>query len=267
MKIVLCFMMLFICMLGAGPDSIATEKMAEGFQGGKGEKQQWKTVPEELTPLELADRASRKVAYLTFDDGPSTHTLDILDILDRYHIKGTFFVMGNEEKYADQGYKEMIRRGHTVALHSYTHDYSVIYRDKERFFQDVNRLEQMLQKKYGITSKYIRFPGGSKNRLISQNVKKEMMDGILQELKDKGYVYCDWNVDSTDGISPAISTGTIINSVLKGARNQKKAIILLHDINSMKNTVTALPAIIEGLKRQGYEFDMIQENAPIVHFR
>ncbi|MBK5442083.1 polysaccharide deacetylase family protein [Peribacillus sp. TH24] len=224
------------------------------------------TIPEEITPL-VKSKEDQKIAYLTFDDGPSTNTMDILDILDRYHVKATFFVKGNEEPYAKQCYKEMISRGHEIALHSYTHDYSIVYRSTESFFQDLNRLETMLEKEYGVKSRIVRIPGGSNNHLRHQVTTRPIINGILQQLSEKGYIYFDWNIDSTDGISPSISEQQIITSVKRGLKDQKHVNILLHDINSMKNTVKALPDIIENLKREGYTFDTIDETTPKIQFK
>jgi peptidoglycan-N-acetylglucosamine deacetylase len=222
-------------------------------------------IPEEMTPL-LKSKVNQKIAYLTFDDGPSLNTMEILNILDRYHVKATFFVKGNEEPYAKRCYQEMISRGHSIALHSYTHDYSIVYRSTESFFQDLNRLETMLQEEYGIKSRIVRLPGGSNNRLRHQASTKPIINGILQRLKEKGYIYFDWSIDSTDGFSPSISEQQIISAVQKGTKNQKHVNILLHDINSMKNTVKALPDIIEFLKKEGYTFDTIDETTPKMQF-
>ncbi|MFJ7753883.1 polysaccharide deacetylase family protein [Peribacillus muralis] len=222
-------------------------------------------VPEEMTPL-VKSKENQKIAYLTFDDGPSLNTMDILDILDRYHVKATFFVMGNEEPYAKKGYEEMISRGHALALHSYTHDYAIVYQSPEGFFQDLNRLESKLQKEFGIKSRIVRLPGGSNNLLRHQAATRPIINGILQQLTEKGYTYVDWNIDSTDGISPSISEQQIISSVQKGTKGQKHVNILLHDINSMKNTVKALPDIIEFLKKEGYSFDTIDETTPKMQF-
>ncbi|MGW8425160.1 polysaccharide deacetylase family protein [Peribacillus simplex] len=222
-------------------------------------------VPEEMTPI-LKSKENQKIAYLTFDDGPSLNTMKILDILDSYNVKATFFVKGNEEPYAKECYQEMVSRGHAIALHSYTHDYSIVYRSTESFFQDLNRLETMLQKEYGIKSRIVRLPGGSNNRLRHQAATKPIINGILQQLKEKGYIYFDWSIDSTDGFSPSISEQQIITAVQKGTKNQKHVNILLHDINSMKNTVKALPDIIEFLKKEGYTFDTIDETTPKLQF-
>ncbi|MEH6948822.1 hypothetical protein V7068_17485 [Bacillus sp. JJ634] len=112
----------------------------------------------------------------------------------------------------------------------------------------------------------VRLPGGSGNQLMYRAATRPVIKGILQELKDTGYVYVDWNVDSKDGISPLTSQQTITQNVLSNAKHHKQAIILLHDINSMKNTVKALPTIIEGLKEEGYIFDIIDEMTPQIQF-
>lgn len=223
-----------------------------------------KTItPEELAPLV---KQNTKVAYLTFDDGPSINTIKILDILDEYQVKATFFVIGNEEDYAKKSYQEMIKRGHTLALHSYSHNYNVIYRSKNDFFKDLKRLELLLGDTYGTKTNVVRIPGGSGNKLFYQHSTKPIIQDILEGLTSSGYVYVDWNVDSKDGISPNTSAYAITRNVLTHSRNYKQAIILLHDINDMKNTVQALPAIIQGLKKDGYTFDVISESAPKIQF-
>jgi peptidoglycan/xylan/chitin deacetylase (PgdA/CDA1 family) len=124
----------------------------------------------------------------------------------------------------------------------------------------------MLQEEYGIKSRIVRLPGGSNNRLRHQASTKPIINGILQQLTEKGYIYFDWSIDSTDGFSPSISEQQIITAVQKGTKNQKHVNILLHDINSMKNTVKALPDIIEFLKKEGYTFDTIDETTPKMQF-
>ena len=200
-----------------------------------------------------------KVAYLTFDDGPSSNTIPILDILDDYNIKATFFVMADTSETAMAGYREMIKRGHAIALHTYSHDYRKIYVSPEAFFDNIAKLEKFLFDHFSLQTKIIRFPGGSKNVSSKQFGGPGIMKRISEECEKRGYRYFDWNIDSTDGISPAVSVHTITTKVLSGAEGKDTAVILLHDINLMDNTVTALPVIIEGLKRQGFTFDVINE--------
>ncbi len=209
---------------------------------------------------------NRKVAYLTFDDGPSSNTIPILDILDKYGIKATFFVMADESEEAKEGYLEMIKRGHTIALHTYSHDYKEIYVSPEAFFRNIEKLETFLWDNYKIKTDILRFPGGSKNRSSKIYGGPQIMESIKKECRERGYKYYDWNIDTTDGISPAVSSYTIESKALAAAKNNKEAIILMHDIGLMDNTVTALPKIIEGLQKQGFEFDVIGDQTKEMHF-
>lgn len=218
----------------------------------------------ELSPI--IEEKQRKVAYLTFDDGPSRNTIRILDILDEYGIKATFFVMANETPEGAVGYDEMIKRGHQIALHTYTHDYRQIYTSKEAFFENISQLEVFLSERYNLKTNLLRFPGGSKNMSSRQYGGSQIMTEIKVECKKRGYRFFDWNVDSKDGISPYVSVSAITSNVLNGAKNKEKAIILLHDINAMTNTVTALPNIIKGLKEQGFEFGIIDDKTEDMQF-
>ncbi|WP_163102701.1 polysaccharide deacetylase family protein [Peribacillus alkalitolerans] len=208
----------------------------------------------------------RKVAYLTFDDGPSLNTVPILDILDQEGIKATFFVMGHDSTYAMKGYKEIIKRGHVLALHTYSHDFTKIYRSSSQYFEDLHKLEDFLWKNFRVRSNIVRFPGGSKNISSRQYGPYNIMSDLETELEKKGYRIYDWNVDSKDGISPTISEYTILSSVLRGAAGKQTAIILLHDINEMKNTVRVLPNMITALKEQGFEFEVISEDVEQMQF-
>lgn len=218
----------------------------------------------ELSPI--IEKEKKKVAYLTFDDGPSRNTIRILDILDEYGIKATFFVMANETPEGLVGYDEMIKRGHQIALHTYTHDYREIYTSKEEFFENINQLEAFLSQRYNIKTNLIRFPGGSKNVSSRQYGGSQIMTDIKDECAKRGYRFFDWNVDSKDGISPYVSVSEITSNVLNGVKNKERAIILLHDINAMTNTVTALPNIIKGLKEQGFVFEIINNKTEDMQF-
>ncbi|RFU68274.1 polysaccharide deacetylase [Bacillus sp. V59.32b] len=261
MRVLFSFLLFFVLIFDSAEAPMAGKTGAVQASSQTGVR----PIPPELSPFKQNDE--QKVAYLTFDDGPSLNTKNILDVLDRYHVKATFFVKENEKPYAMKGYREINKRGHVIALHSSSHDYSVIYRSKDGFFEDLNQLEAFLKGNFGISSRLVRFPGGSRNITTRQNATKHVVNEVIQELSKKGYVYCDWNVDSKDGFSSSISEQTIINSVLKGTRNQKQAVILLHDITDMKNTVRALPEIIEGLKEQGYIFDIIHDDSQQVQFK
>lgn len=217
--------------------------------------------------IPFEENENQKVAYLTFDDGPSKNTIRILDILDTYKIKATFFVMANTTPEGMLGYKEMIKRGHTIALHTYSHEYNKIYTSSTTFFENIKKLESFLWENFSIKTNVIRFPGGSRNQSSKIYGGSNIMNRIIEECEVKGYRYFDWNIDSKDGISPTISVYTITSQVLNGAKGKEKAIILLHDLNAMNNTVTALPTIIKGLKEQGFTFDVISDQTEDMQFK
>ena len=196
---------------------------------------------------------SKKVAYLTFDDGPSNNTKKVLEILDRYNVKATFFVIGSaiDEKYIDQ-IKKMEEEGHSIGIHSYSHKYNQIYLSKEAYMKDFNQSKKLLDGILNKRVKIYRFPGGSCNCYLGS--RKE---DIICDLEEKGYKYYDWNVSGEDALNKP-STDSIIKNVVKDYKNFDNAIILLHDSATNINTVYALPTIIENIKNTGYEFGVLR---------
>lgn len=183
----------------------------------------------------------KKLVYLTFDDGPSEYTNEILDILKEYDVKATFFVLA-KDGYEEE-YRRIIDEGHTLALHSYTHQYSQIYESPEAFRQDVTQLSDYLYEITGYRCEFYRFPGGSSNTII-QFDKDECFD-ILEE---EGLVYFDWNVTSKDASSYRLSSQAIISNVLSGTGQSETSVVLMHDASDKYTTVQALPDIIESLQ-------------------
>lgn len=205
-----------------------------------------------------------KYAYLTFDDGPSSNTVKILDFLKANHIKATFFVLGKE----DQGdiYRRIVDEGHTIAIHSNTHDYSTIYQSVDNFMKDVNELSELIQKETGVKPDVLRFPGGSNNTVSHKYGGNDVMDQIIPAVNEAGYVYFDWNVDSQDASKSKQDTSVIVDSVLSGAQNKHEAIILMHDASAKTTTVEALPSIVEGLREQGFVFKSLSTSTEPVQF-
>ena len=203
-----------------------------------------------------------KIAYLTFDDGPSNHTLEILNTLDKYNVKATFFVNykeGNEELY-----KEIVKRGHVLGNHTYSHVYSNIYSSKEAFVADVQKLDNELQKITGKEpSKIIRFPGGS-NNTIGGSIK--FMSELAKNMTDLGYTFFDWNIDSQDATMLTQRKDVIVNTILRDCQYVQHANILMHDSDPKVTTLEALPQIIEGLKAQGFVFDKLSHDSPKSQF-
>lgn len=192
-----------------------------------------------------------KICYLTFDDGPSDNTLRILDILAGYNIKASFFVVGT-------GKLEYLNRikaeGHTVGLHSMTHNYSKIYSSVDAYLADLNSLSDAVQSITGEKSMIMRFPGGGSNA-VSKKYCSGIMSDLTVRLPSMGYSYFDWNVSSGDAASVKPSAQTIINNVLTQAQGKNSICVLMHDTSVKTTTVDALPSIISGLYDQGYRFE------------
>ncbi len=206
---------------------------------------------------------ARKTAYLTFDDGPSELTYQILDILAEHQIKATFFVNGHNDAEAIALYKAIQDAGHVIGNHTYSHYYPNIYASADAFMEDVYRLDELLYTATGVRPRLIRFPGGSSSSSLTAPVR----NAIIRRLFTEGYQYFDWNVDGKDSLSIVQSPEQIVNNVVTGALKQDCAVILLHDRESKVNTVAALPAIIDQLTELGYQFEALNMNSPTIQHR
>lgn len=239
---------------------LTIEKMTEKLE----------SLEKEFKELELKNMAriekesNQKVAYLTFDDGPSKNTVRILDILKEKDVKATFFVVGRQDM--DHVYKRIVDEGHTIGNHTYGHDYNMIYKSPDEFFSDVDKLNDLLEKATGERTKILRFPGGSNNTVSRRAGGQGIMDVMTQAAKDNGYRYFDWNVDSQDASKAKQSKDVIVRSVLNGANNTKQAVILMHDAPAKTTTADALPEVIEGLAKKGFIFKGLEMHTPEVQF-
>lgn len=187
---------------------------------------------------EWTDHSGIRKVYLTFDDGPSLNTDKILDILNEYGVKATFFVVG-KEGYTEE-YQRIVKEGHTLGMHSYSHKYREIYQSIESYKEDLSRLHSFLYEVAGVDSKIVRFPGGSSNT-ISKVDMKDLIDYLNQE----GSAYFDWNVSSGDASSNYISASQIADNVLNNVWKYDSVVVLMHDSATKDTTVEALPIIIE----------------------
>lgn len=207
-----------------------------------------------------------KVVYLTFDDGPSENTLKILEILDLYGIKATFFVVGRDSKFHENIYQQIAAGGHAIGNHTYSHDYSRIYSSIDAFKQDFYALENLLVRIIGYKPDIFRFPGGSNNQINLRTGSRSLMPRLAEEMLTAGYQFFDWNVDSRDAAEYLQASDIIINSVIKGATTKDQAIILMHDAPVKTTTVKALPEIIVGLSHRGFRFKYLtKESFPYHH--
>lgn len=206
-------------------------------------------------------QSDEKVVYLTFDDGPSENTQKIMDILARYNVKATFFVTGRNQKY-NYLIKDAYNAGHTIALHTYSHDYQTVYASVDDYFDDLNKVGQMVKNEIGFVPHYIRFPGGSSNT-ISRKYCQGIMSTLTKEVVEKGYQYYDWNADSTDASGNHVAVDKLIrNGTLCHDNN---VMILCHDAQAKDTTVQALPSIIEHYQSLGYSFKGIDDKTYTPH--
>ena len=191
-----------------------------------------------------------KVCYLTFDDGPAPgYTEKILDTLKKYDAKATFFVVYNDSDAAKNLYNRMIEEGHTIGVHTSSHNYSKIYENVDNFLDDFDKVSRFVTEVTGYKPEIFRFPGGSINSYNIGNYQD-----IISEMLRRGYTYYDWNISSGDAASSVVSKENIVNNTVKGVLSTNKAIVLMHDGSGHKSTVKALPEVIEKLKAEGYEF-------------
>ena len=214
--------------------------------------------PAKINPV----KSSGKKVYLTFDDGPSSNTDQILDILKDYDVKATFFVVGKTDERSVKAYQRIVEEGHTLAMHSYSHKYDEIYESKEAFARDLNSLQEYLYETTGVWPRIYRFPGGSSN-----TVSKVDMQELIEYLTDIGITYFDWNVASGDAVSSTLPAETIVNNCLSGIEKQKESVILMHDASNKGTTIEALPQIIEAIQEQGDAelLPITDETVPVQH--
>ena len=206
------------------------------------------------------DQTNEKVVYLTFDDGPSENTQKVLEILDVYDVKATFFVTGTNEEYYYL-IKKAHEAGHTIGLHTYVHEYDQIYNSSSAYFSDLKKIEDLVYSQIGSIPKYIRFPGGSSNK-VSKKYCHKIMSKLTKEVINRGYQYYDWNEDSEDG-SGELSVKQLIKNATASTDNN--IILLFHDANGKENSLKALGPVIQYYQKKGYVFKGIDDNSYVVH--
>ena len=198
-----------------------------------------------------------KVIYLTFDDGPGPWTNKLLDVLKKYDVKATFFVINS-------GYPDVLKRivseGHAIGVHSVTHDYSTIYESPEAFFDDLLSMQRLIEEYTGVTTTLMRFPGGSSNTVSC--FSPGIMTYLTQAVEDMGFQYFDWNVDSNDA-GGARKAETVFKNVCQGVQRQRISVVLQHDIKEF--SVQAVERIIQWGLENGYTFLPLSPDSPGAH--
>lgn len=208
---------------------------------------------------EKETQTTRRV-YLTFDDGPSIYTQDILDVLKEYDVKATFFVNGKSGDQADAALVRIVEEGHTLGMHSYSHRYEQIYQSVEDFAADYEKIHQHILSVTGYDSKIYRFPGGSSNTKTDKDMKE-----YGAYLESRGTVYFDWNISSQDATGEYMPVSSIVKNCTTGLEKHEDCVILCHDAQGKATTVEALPIVIEKLlEMEDVELLPITEDTPLI---
>jgi peptidoglycan/xylan/chitin deacetylase (PgdA/CDA1 family) len=250
-----------------------------GEDGGRAEAEpagrQWEPVPQpkdygyreyqDLYPELYASRpaewsSSDMTVFLTFDDGPTAHTGQALDTLRDKGVKATFFVVGSSVRKLGPEGKDLLNRmvdeGHSLAIHCDVHDYRRIYASVEAFLADFNAAYELIYEATGVHADIYRFPGGSVN-----SFNGPVRDELIGEMERRGFTYYDWNLTAGDS-SPNLTADSAYSNAVSKAGRKSRIILLMHD--TKKQTVKALPRIIDRYRELGYSFECLtNEDKPI----
>lgn len=208
------------------------------------------------------DHPDRPNVYLTFDDGPSQNTDLILDTLKKYNVRATFFCLAKEGEDNTARYQRIVQEGHTLGMHSYSHEYRTIYASLKAFKEDVTKISDFLYDATGVRSHYYRFPGGSSNTVSVVPMKK-----CIQYVNREGITYFDWNAQNDDATGITYTSSQLVThateSVEKAGEN---VILLMHDEKTKTATAESLPKLIRTLKGKNYDILPISEQTqPVQH--
>lgn len=229
-------------------------------ESSRDEAQAEQLTEDEMDQQNLA--GYQKQIYLTFDDGPSQNTDEILDILKEYDVKATFFVLAKTDEQSVKAYQRIVAEGHTLAMHSYSHKYDEIYESKESFVEDLTKLQEYLYQVTGIWPRFYRFPGGSSNTVSKVDIQE-----LIAYLNENDITYFDWNIASGDAVSGLLSTDAIVENCVTKLDSTNECMILMHDAAEKKTTVEALPEIIQIIQDRGDAvfLPVTDETVPVQH--
>ena len=208
----------------------------------------------------IRPESNGKSIYLSFDDGPGPYTEQLLDILDKYDVKVTFFVTNQFSDYQDM-IGEAHRRGHTIAMHTYSHKFEQIYASESAYYDDLNKIKAICEEQTGVSPTIVRFPGGTSNA-TSKKYCYGIMTALTQSIPANGYQYCDWNVDSMDA-GGAKTASEVAQNVISAVPNFKNSFVLQHDTKLF--SVEAVEEIITWGLANGYTFKPMDADSPMFH--
>ena len=187
-----------------------------------------------------------RTMYLTFDDGPTAdNTVAVLDVLKERNIKATFFVVGENVVKHPEVARRIVQEGHTIGIHCNYHGYQEIYKSVDSYLEDFQKAYDAVYEVTGVEAKLFRFPGGSVNA-YNKNVRQ----GIIDAMTEKGYIYFDWNASLEDAVKQSTPEGLIQNGV-SSTLGRKKVVMLAHDV--IYNTTQCLGELIDSLP----EYEML----------
>lgn len=208
-----------------------------------------------------------KIAYLTFDDGPSRNTPLLLKTLKAANVHATFFVIGVNCKTYPDAVKQEAGQGHVVGIHSWTHKYSYIYANMTNFMQDFNELRTYLTQQLGTAPDICRFPGGTNNTVSLHYNKNHIMRQAVAEVEAMGIRPIDWTVSAGDAEKRIPSSSQMVRRVISEVGDTHQPVILMHDWGGRTNTIQALPLMIRELKAKGYSFGTLSSRSQVILFR
>lgn len=245
------------------PERQAAGGEAEGQEGTAGDSD---ILVGENAVVEPEVVREKKTVYLTFDDGPSMDvTPEILDILKKNDVKATFFILNYGEKSIPI-LERMVREGHTIGIHGYSHDYAEIYASEDAFMNNIQKLHDKLLEDVGYDARIVRFPGGSSNT-ISEKYKKGIMKKLTKRLEKEGWKYLDWNVSTGDAEGNNVPSSQLVKSVKSELKPEQANVVLLHDTSSKQSSADALQNIIDFGIENGYTFCPVTEDTTMVHHK
>lgn len=201
------------------------------------------------------------VIYLTFDDGPTSNTDRVLEVLAEKDVKATFFVTGPQNAKAEERLRAIVAQGHTLGMHTYCHDYDIIYESVESFLKDMYQVFEMIRDATGEAPTVFRFAGGSING-HNMGIHQELMAEMLR----RGFVPYDWNMSAQDATSRTLPVDEVIRNVMGSAAGKQRGIVLMHDGAYQKTSAEALGTIIDRFREQGFRFDRISANTKPILF-
>ena len=206
----------------------------------------------------FTENTDHKIVYFTFDDGPSIITNSLLDTLKSCNVKATFFIVGKEIPGREKVLKRIHDEGHSIGLHTYSHNFKKIYKSEDIFIKEMLSSQEKIKEITGYSSPFIRFPGGS---------YKHLSESMLEKIHENNLKVFDWNSSLEDGVNPNLSVDDLVKNSKKCKANSCRVILLMHCNSNNTNTIKALPRIVKYYKSCGYEIRPITDLTPEYYYK